>query len=191
VTETLLDTDRLAEGLAAARAAYDAADSQRAGRLVALDREAARLRGRLSRILEEVLDVTPGSESALMLRDKRNQIEEALAQLARERAELATEPVAGLSPDHARSLAAFAAEVRAGLEHADEAERRRVCQLLQIRATVRLDPEHGTKLARRNRFTVRWQAVIPIRHSAHEFLNIKTIFMNDASGTSRPSAKPE
>jgi hypothetical protein len=165
VTETLLDPAQLREGLSEAQAEYTRGTDSRAGRLGALDRETATLRGRLSRILDEELDAAAGSETARLLRDKRGQIELSLAQLARERDRLAAEPVDGLSAEQALSLEAFAAEIRAGIEHADEPERHRILQMLHVKAAVKLDEDHGSKLGRDHRYSIAWDAVIPLRHA--------------------------
>jgi hypothetical protein len=68
-----------------------------------------------------------------------------------------------LSADEQEAVEQFAEKIGAGLEGATTAEQHRIYELLQLRGTVRLDPEHGIKLGRR-RFSIDWQAVLDLRH---------------------------
>jgi hypothetical protein len=153
VVETLMDQDRLSRGLAAAEAEYVQANGRRQSQLDALDASISRLRGRLDRILDEQLDAPAGSETARALREKARQIEDVIGRQLADRARLASEPNAGLSPDQATSLLQFSAEIRAGLDVASAqnergaARRRRIFQMLRLRGTVRPDQEHGRAIA--------------------------------------------
>jgi hypothetical protein len=180
VVETLLDPDRLSDGLRTARAEYASADGRRAARLQTLEAETARLRARLERVLEEQLDAPSGSESARLLREKGKQIEDALSRFQAERARLEAEPMAGLSESQVVDLTRFADEVRAGLDVADNLARRRVLQMLKLRGVVRLDPEHGIRLAKRNRYSIEWEAIIRLQRNEREFTNIQTIWVGPA-----------
>ena len=180
VVATLLDPERMREGMAAARAEYAAAASRQRARLGTLDGEASRLRDRLGRIIEEQLSAPAGSETVRLLREKAQQIEAALGRLAAERGGLAAESAAGLSDGEAEDLASFAAEVRAGADHATTIDRRRVFQLLKLTGTVRRDAEHGIRFAKKNRFSVDWTAILQLRDNGRNFVNIKTVWIGPA-----------
>jgi hypothetical protein len=182
VVATLLDPERLAEGFTAARIEHATAHDRRAGQLQALTSKIAALRGRLSRILDEQLDAPAGGESARLLREKAHQIEASLSTLQAEHAQLAAEPRPGLSDSQIHELTAFAAEVCQGVEHATPAERRLIFQLLQLKGTVRRDDEHGRKFALKHRFSVAWEAIIPLRHSDREFVKRRTVRRGESEG---------
>jgi site-specific DNA recombinase len=193
VVETITDIDRLRAGVQAARAEYHAANGRRRSQLDALDANVARLRGRLDRILDEQLDAPAGSETARALREKARQIEEMIGRQLAERARLDGEPTAGLSDDQADSLLQFSDEVRAGIDVASEPgeagalHRRRVFQLLRLRGTVRLDPEHGVPVGVKHRVTVEWDAAITLRGIGREMTNIQTVVANATSPTIAPN----
>ena len=180
VVATLLDPDKLRTGLAAARAEYAEANGRRAEQLATLEREMAKLRGRLSRILEEQLDAPSGSEIARLYRDKARQIELQLEHLQADHAQRAAEPHVGLSAEQAMSLQQFAAEVRAGIDAAEGTDRQRVFELLRLQGRLRLDDERGIRLAKRNRFSIEWTAIVPLRNKGREFTNIQTIWVGPA-----------
>lgn len=183
VVHTLLDRECLDAGLAAAQEEYQHANGRRAAQLTILDQEISRYRGRLSRILEEELDAPSGSETARLLREKRNQIEAVLTRFTGEREALASEPAPGLTPAQSLDLARFAAEVRDGIEHATPADQHRILQLLKVRGVVHHDPEHGQLLRQRQRFTIEWTAAIPLRDSVQGITKLLTRFRTTADGT--------
>jgi hypothetical protein len=63
------------------------------------------------------------------------------------------------------------------------AERRRICTLLGLQGTVRLDNENGYRLGRSHGYQVEWTGVLPIRCSDREFVNIQTVWVGEGSGT--------
>lgn len=71
---------------------------------------------------------------------------------------------------------------------ATPAERRRICALLNLHGTVAVDPTQGVRLARFHRFRVRWAAVLPVRDTAREFVNVQTICISDLAGSRLPEA---
>jgi site-specific DNA recombinase len=181
----LLDPVKLQEGLTAARAEYQRASDHRGDQLTAIDRDLAQRRARLSRILDEQLDAPAGSETARLLAGKAREIERQLVQLQEDRSRLASKPHLGLSDEQSESIAAFAAEVQAGIDAASPGERRRICELLGLRGTVSCGGDDGVCLSRiRHRFRVEWESLLTVRHSDREFVNVKTVFLSDAGGTS-------
>jgi site-specific DNA recombinase len=194
VVETLTDRDRFPRGLEASRAEHAQSNSRRKSRLDNLDANVARLRVRLDRVLDEQLDAPAGSETARALREKARQIEDAIGRHLTERAELERAPVAGLSDEQVTTVEAFADLVRAGIDRASEPtdegalRRRHIFGLLQLRGTVRVDPEHGEPVGQKHRVTVEWQAAIPVGSNGREMCNIQTVVANATSATVSPKA---
>jgi len=138
----------------------------------------------LGRLLAEQLDAPTGSETARLLAERARQLDAQLQHLQAEREQLAQAPHGGLAPAEIAALEAFAAQVRAGLAAATVAERRRIVELVDLRATVACD-ERGLQLGKRHRFRVQWTAVPPlqeVRCTAGEFVNIQTVVLNTADG---------
>jgi len=75
----------------------------------------------------------------------------------------------GLSETEVAAITRFAETARAGLEAATPEDRRRLYETLRLRARVAVDPT-GTRLGRRNRFRIEWQAAIPLLSSVTGFL---------------------
>ena len=162
VAETLLDVDRLREGLAALRAERESASTRVTERIAGVDAEITAQRGRLKNIAIALADVEAGTETADALRASMQTIEAKLASLRAARAELETIPLDGLSEEDALSLETFAAEIAAGIHEATPQEQRRIYQLLRLRGVVRVaaDSEPGIRLGRRlRRFAVDWDAI--------------------------------
>src|SRR5262249_43325326 len=155
----------------------------------ALDRDLATARARLSRILDEQLDAPAGSETARLLTEKARQLEQHLATLAADRERRGALPLAGLSDAQVTTLAAFAAEVRAGLSSATPADQHAVLGLLGLRGAVRRDEQQGCRLGRAHRFAVDWQAVLPVGHSDGELVNSNTNWSTRASSRSGNSGR--
>jgi site-specific DNA recombinase len=193
VVETITDRDRFLKGLEAARTEYDAANGRRQSQLDALDANVARLRTRLSRVLDEQLDADAGSETARALRDKAREVEDMIGRHLADRARLDSEPDAGLSADQAMSLMQFSDEVRAGIvvASADDAEgalhRRRVFKMLRLRGTVRPDQEHGVPIGRKHRVTVKWDAALRLRGIECKMTNIQTVVVSAPGGPGTPT----
>ena len=82
-----------------------------------------------------------------------------IGRLLTERAELAALPTPGLSDDEASALERFAEDVRAGVEAATPADRRRIYELLRLRVRAYQDPA-GERLARSHRFRLECDAII-------------------------------
>ncbi len=182
VVATLLDPDKLRVGLAAAQAAHGRAQAERQQRERALDGRLGELRNRLARILDDQHAVPPASERARIYSEKAQAAECELERLQTERADLSAQPDTGLSDEQATSLVAFAADVRTGIAAATMADKQRICQLLQLEGTVRVDPQRGIRLGQRHAFTVEWAANLPIRGNVRNFVNIKTIVLSDVVG---------
>lgn len=83
-----------------------------------------------------------GSETERSLRNLAGETEGAIARLMAERARLDAEPEPGLTAEDAGTLEKFAAEIRAGVEHATPLDQRDVYRVLKLRATVRKDTFH-------------------------------------------------
>ena len=164
-SDTLLDPDRLQVGLAAARSVHDQADARRREHLATLDCEVTRLRERLTRIIDQRLDVDPGGETDRALLARARETEAAIGRLLAEREALERPAGGGLSQEAACSIAQFSRKVRAGIQMADPADRRRVFQILDLRARVRLDPS-GIKIARRHRYALSWSAKLRLVDNA-------------------------
>jgi site-specific DNA recombinase len=179
VAARLLDPVQLQAGLAAARVQHSEADERRRVRLETLDREVTRLRARFDRITDERLDAAPGSESERALRAKADEVEAVIRRLLADRAELAGQPSEGLSEAEAMELVRFAQEVCTGIEHATDADRRRVYELLRLRGKVRLDPEHGVKFGRRHRFAVDWNGLIEVGTGGREYKKVRVVYYSD------------
>lgn len=188
VVETLMDDDRMTQGLDAATAEYAQSNGRRQSQLDALDADVVRLRSRLDRILDEQLDAPAGSETARALREKARQIEDRIGRHLADRARLDSAPAAGLSPDQAMSLRQFSKEIRAGIDVASAAgeqgaaRRRRIFQMIRLRGTVRPDQEYGALVGRKHRVTVSWDAAIQLRGIGCEMTNIQTIVISSGAG---------
>ncbi|MBI2761911.1 MAG: recombinase family protein [Chloroflexi bacterium] len=189
VVATLLDPERLREGIAAARAEHLAATGRMRRRIATLDGELGEQRARLSRMGDETLAVPAYSESAQLLREKTAQLEDIIGRLAAERAALAAEPAAGLSEQDANDLEAFAAEIRQGVANATAEERRLIHQKLQLVGVVYRDDQHGIKLKRRNRFSIEWANVLTLRRKDGNFVNVQSVWIGPAVQQAQPAPK--
>ena len=167
VVNTLLDVENLRKGLAAVRAEHEAADVRRRERVGALDAELARLRTRLSRTLASRLDADEGGEMDRALLAQARDIEGQIARLSTERQRLDAPSSVGLSEEAATSIETFVTETCHGIVFATPAERRRLFQTLDLRATVRVDPHGTVKIGRKYRYSITWEAKIPlVNHDA-------------------------
>ena len=169
LTETLLDEDTLAAGLAAARGTHDAAHQVRRDRLATVDEEVAKRRKRLDTLAARMADASDGEIFDALMRQAREQ-EDAIRRLDGERAELAAVRGEGLSESEADAIAQLAEKWRLGLTNATEADRRRLYEAIQVRGTIYLDP-NGVRIGRRHRYRIDWQAAIPLSGSISGFLN--------------------
>jgi site-specific DNA recombinase len=163
VMGALLDRDRLREALADARLASAAARRQ-AERLAVLDAEIQKRQKRLVKLTIDRLDAEDGSDVEAALRAAADQTEHEIRTLRADADDLRSRPTLGIGEAEADAIEAFAADIRQGAEHATEGERRRVYELLRLRVVVRQDKTHGIKLARDNRFTFKWEAIISLRN---------------------------
>lgn len=161
LTATLLDPKKLEVGLRASREERDTDDRRRAERLAVIDREVERLCARLIRITAERLDTDPGSETERVLRSMADDLDATLRKLAADRAGVEAEPAGGISEGDAQTLQEFAAKMGHGLATASTTERRKVLQLLNLRATVR-EHDDGTLKVRRHRFFMDVEAAIEL-----------------------------
>jgi len=166
VCQALLDPDRLAEGMAASRTQHDQANIQRFERIAIVDAEIREKRTRLDKIAERLLDAERGGELEALWKRQAKETDETLQRLKTERTALEAMRAEGLSAEDAESLEAFAAEVREGFESFTPADVRHVFELLQLRGTVRLDP-NGVKLGRAHTYRIDWEARVSIPNSEH------------------------
>jgi hypothetical protein len=158
----MLDRDLFHAALADARLASAAARRQ-AERLAVLDAEIAKRQKRLVKLTIDRLDADDGSEAEAALRAVADQTEQEIRTLRADADDLRSRPTPGIGEAEADAIEAFAGEVREGAEHATEGERRRIYELLRLRAVVGLDPVLGVKLGTRHRFSLRWESIIPLR----------------------------
>jgi site-specific DNA recombinase len=157
LSDTLLNPDVLAAGLAAAQTERSDADARRQADLAVFDAELAQRRKRLSSQLDELIDAGPEAKAAL--REKIAENERAIGKLDRERNALREGPQDGLSAADALSITTFAAQARAGLEAASPAERLALIDQLRVQGVIR----HGGDVRiRRHAYTLEWSAAIPL-----------------------------
>lgn len=100
---------------------------------------------------------------------RAKEVESVIAQLTRERDAAAAEDGAGLSDRDVAAVVQFAETVQVGLAAATPPERRKLYDLLRLRARVVLDPG-GVRLGTRNCFRIDWEAAIPLLSNAARFL---------------------
>lgn len=181
VTQTVLDRGNLRQGLAGAREERTAAEAARQDRLASFDRQIVEKRARLKRLAEAIGDAGDAELRRLLL-GQGKETEELLARFQRERDELAAEPLEGLGEDELLSLEQFEAEVAAGAEVATPAHRRRIYELLRLRARLIPDPD-GVLLGTRHRFRVEWRGLIPLLGTAP--CSLKMWCVSQYSGLSR------
>jgi site-specific DNA recombinase len=185
VTGALFDRDRLRTALADARLASAAARRQ-ADRLALLDAEIAKREKRLVKLTIDRLDAEAGSPAEAALRAAADQTEQEIRTLRSDADDLRSRPTPGIGDAEADAIEAFAAEVREGAEHVTEGERRRIYELLRLRAVVGMDPVLGYKLSRASRHSVRWEAIIPLRNGDRISNEMRLESDTDASGNARP-----
>lgn len=179
---TLLDPGNLAIGVEAARRQHEQVDAVRADRLAVLDAEIARHRRVIAGLVDELAEL--GAEGRAAIREKLAAVEDVIARCGAERAGLAAVRTEGLTADGAAAIMAFAAEVRAGLEHATPEDWRQVYDLIGLRGTVRTAPD-GVRLGRRHRYAIDWEAVLPLGSSTQSVLTNRMLLR---SGGPLPAA---
>jgi hypothetical protein len=167
VCDVLLDEQRLRDGLQDARNANRVEERKRE-RLGHLRAEIAVLEKALAKQMGELLRADEGSATEAALRQAGREIEAEVSALRKSAAELEAQPVAGLSSDDAQAIEQFAAEVREGMDVVTPAEQHRIFKLLRLRGTVIQDDANGVQL-RRRRFSIDWQADLPLRHETTRF----------------------
>jgi len=162
IVNTLLDVENLRKGLSAARGEHDSANARRRERVQTLDAEIARLRTRVSRIVAQRLEADPGGEIDRALLDAGKEAETQISRIESERQRLAEPVGVGLSQEAAIGIEQFAAEAAAGIELATPAHRRRLFHMVDLRATIRVDPSGSVKIGRKHRYSIDWSARIPL-----------------------------
>jgi site-specific DNA recombinase len=166
VSEALMDPQRLNAGLESARAQHDQAKATRQDRLNVLDRELARQRAHLERLIDELLETPKGSESYRPLIERQRRIEDTLRLLKAKRASFDAKPEVGLSPLAAAEVERFAQEVADGLGGATVSERRWVLERLRLTGKVSLDHE-GMRFGRiGHRYSFELEAVVDLNASS-------------------------
>ncbi|CAN5298334.1 recombinase family protein [soil metagenome] len=168
LTTTLLDRDFLEFGIQEARERHHEMDRLRIDRLKTIDTQIVRERKRLDGIVLRLIDGDGNSEMVASLERTQREIVTHLERMVTERALLAVTKAEGLTPDDAEAIAAVATEIRAGIEHATDADRRALYDLLGIRGVVFIDPD-GVKMGRKHRYRVEWSAAIPLLHASSRF----------------------
>jgi site-specific DNA recombinase len=167
LSEVLLDEEHLRNGLADARNA-NRVQQRKQERLEHLRAEIDQLQKALDKQTLELLRAEAGSATETALRRAGHELEGQIAAFRKSAGELEAQPVAGLSDDDIEAIEQFAAEVREGLDVATPAERHRIFELLGLRGTVLEDPENGVQMKRR-KFSIDWQAILPLRHETTRF----------------------
>ena len=170
LSTTVLDPEYLSVGLEDARRKHASSDDLRRDRLAATDGEIKLARKRLDAITLRLIDAEIGSEASASLERTQDDIEKQIQKLVTDRAQLAAVRSEGLSEDEVLSIQTFANDVRAGLDRATTADRRRLYELLNVRGVVTVDPE-GVLIGRKHRFRIDWTAAIPLRHSGSRLRN--------------------
>jgi site-specific DNA recombinase len=165
--DVLLDEQRLRDGLEDARRANRDEERKRE-RLKDLRAEIAQLEKALDKQTVELLRAEAGSATEAALRRAGKELEARITALQQSATELESQPVPGLSSDDIDAIEQFAAEVRAGMDVVTSAEQHRIFTLLKVRGTVIEDPVNGVQL-RRRRFSIDWQAILPLRHETTRF----------------------
>ena len=166
VVNTLLDIENLGEGLRAARSEHDAANDRRCERIQTLDAKLALLRTRLTRIVAQRLEADPGGEVDRALLAAGREAEAQIGRIEGERQRLAEPVSVGLSEEAAIGIKQFVAEAASGIDGASPAQRRRLFQILDLRASVRVDPAGTFKIGRKYRYAIEWSARIPLINHA-------------------------
>lgn len=163
LTATLLDPAYLREGLAGARAQHDTANQVRCDRIEVMEKEMRSCQNRLDRLTLSLADATNDAVADAVMR-QMDTLGRQLQQVTRERDQLASFRPSGLSEDDVLAIERFAQEVRAGIEYATPADRRRLYEQLRLRGTIHMDPD-GVLLGRKHRFRIEWDGAIQLRHS--------------------------
>ncbi len=166
IADTLLNPDHLRAGLAAARAEWAAEEERRVALFRAIQEQRETLSRRIARLLDELVDAPAGSETAQLIRQRADELSRQIAALDAEAVRLDATPREGLSPRELDTLEAFAAEMQAGIAHADPADRRRLVDTLRLTATLTRVPPETPGAVRLGRFrypiAITWQAVVPL-----------------------------
>ena len=158
----MLDPDRLQAKLDRLRDQHAEAQGEHAQRLKILDAEIARHERTLRRASEEKLNVEADDARYAIYDEAERRASETVRRLRIERDRFAAMPTPGMSEDEAAELRRAATEIRAGIEHATPAERRRLYQILKLRGRVFHDPAHGMKIGYHIRFRIEWDSLIPL-----------------------------
>ena len=168
VASIMLDAARLQAELNRLSSQHADAHGERAQRLKILDGEIASHERTLRRASEEKLKVDDDDARYSIYDDAERREAETVRRLRVERDRFSALPTPGMNDDEAAALTQAAADVRAGIEHAGPADRRRVYQILRLRGKVFHDPERGVPIGYRGRFRIEWDALISLdsEHSA-------------------------
>lgn len=160
VSDALMDPEKLRAGLDAARAEHEHAAEAHDEQLAKLDRDIARQKVIIDRLLDEILETPKGTETYRRLIERQVETEKLLRRLQGERSATESAPALGLSLVAAAELEKFAQDIRAGLGVATTSERRWVLDRLRLMGSVRLDPE-GVRFGRlSHRFSLELNACI-------------------------------
>ena len=170
LTDTLLDQDFLDVGIKDARNRHHEMNRVRNDRLKAIDAEIARDRKRLDGIMLRLIDGDDNPESIASLERTQREVASHLERLTAERGQLEETHSEGLTQEDANVVATFAREMRAGMEHATDVDKRKLYDLLNVRGTVFLD-ENGIKLGRKHHYRIEWDAAISLLHTSSRFRN--------------------
>jgi site-specific DNA recombinase len=170
VCDALLDEEQLRDALADLRKA-NRAEERKLERLEHLRAEISRLERALEKQTLELLTAEDGSATEAALRRAGKELEARIKALRQSAADLEAQPIAGLSSADVADIQEFAADIRAGMGAATPAEQHRVFKLLGLRGAVIEDAENGIQL-RRRRFSIDWQAVLPLRHETTRFRSL-------------------
>lgn len=184
VVEALEDPDRLRRGMEEHRASSGSAARQAwQDRIDVLDAELAKHTRLLANAAREKLPLDTDDPRYEQWDQLEAQEARTLKRLREERATLVGRADAlALSEQQLATLERFAAKVRKGARKATPADRREFYRsLLRLKATLRLDREHGVKIGRKGRFAIAWDSLVPLTDSASGTLKVQALSVEEGT----------
>jgi DNA invertase Pin-like site-specific DNA recombinase len=155
VTALFLDPLRLESLIRAGQEKHSAADQSRQERLDILAKEISTRRKRLDRTTAELLDVDEDSEAYASLKRTQATLSKEIEKYKAEQKALESQRPGGISAAQALTLREAAERVKANIEAATSETMQEIYSLLDLRGTVRLDPESGLTMGK-YQFTIEW-----------------------------------
>lgn len=161
VTSALRDGSRLKQGMQTARQRHAQVAKQRTEQLRRFEQDTRRLRTKLERIIDELLETPKGTQSYRTLVERQRDTERELARLQNESTHAATPTDVGLSEDAAAEVAHLSAAISAAIDAASPADRRLFFERLRVRVTIGLDRQ-GQKIGRDHRYSFKVDAIVDL-----------------------------